>query len=49
MGVYFCMNHCSPIRRVYVKFDFGAFAKILGENPNWVKIGEKYEKLYKKI
>jgi hypothetical protein len=24
-----------------VKFDLGAFVKICGEKPNWVKIGEK--------
>jgi hypothetical protein len=35
------MNHCCPTRRIYMKFDFWAFVKICGENPNWVKIGEK--------
>jgi hypothetical protein len=35
------MNQCCPTRAIYVKFDFGAFLKIYGEYPNWVKIGEK--------
>jgi hypothetical protein len=39
----------APIGRVFVKFYTRACTKILGETPNFVKIGQKFRALHEDL